>query len=84
MVILSLFVYQTSRTNVPCSIHPMYLFIFSRPVCLFHTVRLLDTPRVHYFNIVLKNTLLHSLVATALSAAAWARTLIFHVPFFER
>ena len=39
---------------------------------------------VNYFNIVLKNTLLHSLVATALSAAAWARTLIFHVPFFER
>ena len=54
------------------------------PVRLFHTVRLLDTPRVHYFNIVLKYTLLHSLVATALSAAAWARTLIFHVPFFER
>ena len=42
-----------------------------------------DSP-VHYFNIVLKNTLLHSLVAAALSASAWARTLIFHVPFFKR
>ena len=57
LVILSLFVYQTSRTNVPCSIHPMYLFILENfhALCVYSIMCVYYILKISYCQNILHN-----------------------------